>query len=267
MVEREIELRRNKSGDSTQRIALSLGVDGTVVVKGLQYVPRENAVVGGAYPYHWLVPDDSQKSNIKAYLEQKRSDKTIDLAAEAKFAVMSFQHSPAGMCPYVILAGLPQTLNMSNSFAHDVMDACVIAAKNVGNAVILNDSTDGVSCEKASNFDQQRRYLLGETDQLSYPDTNHNIKNVRYQLTGGSGNCPSVFGSHVFDPMLLKLAGVQRELYVVDDWASDSIVLQLASANVVRSLLELETPDIGNKMVSCMFRATGMFLFHSPHEQ
>jgi hypothetical protein len=130
------------------------------------------------------------------------------------------------------------------------MAVCVEACKNAGNAVVLNDSTDGVSCEVQSNYEQQKKFLRGESSQLSLVDPNHNLKNFRFQATGGSGVVPAVFGNHVFDVMLLKKAGIRKELVRVEDYASDALVLQLASDKVVRSLLKLDTADTGNKMVS-----------------
>jgi hypothetical protein len=50
--------------------------------------------------------------------------------------------------------------------------------------------------------------------------------------------------------MLLKMSGAPREVLHPVDFASDALLLKLASSSVVRALLELETNDIGNKMVS-----------------
>jgi hypothetical protein len=68
-------------------------------------------------------------------------------------------------------------------------------------------------------------------------------------MTGGSGITPAIIGSYCFDPMLLKLAGAPKEVVRVVDFASDALVLKLASASVVESLLNLETNDTGNQMV------------------
>jgi hypothetical protein len=61
---------------------------------------------------------------------------------------------------------------------------------------------------------------------------------------------PAVFGNHVFDVMLLKMSGISKELVRVEDYASDALVLKLASDKVVRKLLDIDTADNGNKMVS-----------------
>jgi hypothetical protein len=180
----------------------------------------------------------------------KVNGERVVLAAETKIVVVSFQDTPPGISPYLILAANPQTINENNTFASDVMAICVEACKNAGNAVVLNDSTDGVSCEVQSNFEQQKKFLRGDSSQLSLVDPNHNLKNFRFQATGGSGTVPAVFGNHVFDVMLLKMSGISKELVRVEDYASDALVLKLASDKVVRKLLDIDTADNGNKMVS-----------------
>ena len=105
------------------------------------------------------------------------------------------------------------------------MANCVSAAKTSVNAIMLNHSTDGMSCEVQSNLEQQCDYLKWKSDQLSFPDTNHNVKNVWYQLVGGSGDDPAVLGNYIFDTALLKMAGVAKEHVRIDDYASDALVL------------------------------------------
>jgi hypothetical protein len=97
-----------------------------------------------------------------------------------------------GISPYFILVGQTQSINRSNSFASKVVSICIKAVKNVGNAVVLNYSTDGVSLGVASNREQQKLYLAGLSDHLSFTDTNHNIKNSWYQEIGGSGETPEL---------------------------------------------------------------------------
>jgi hypothetical protein len=116
--------------------------------------------------------------------------------------------------------------------------------------VVLNYSTDGVSLEVASNREQQKLYLAGLSDHLSFTDTNHNIKNSQYQEIGGSGETSASICRYCLDVMLLKMSGASREVLRPDDFASDALPLKLASSSIVRALLELETNDTGNKMVS-----------------
>jgi hypothetical protein len=129
-------------------------------------------------------------------------------------------------------------------------DACIEAASQDGNAVVLNSSTDGVSVETKSNFNQILLYLDGESDMLALPDTNHNAKNLRYHVVGG--NSPASIGKYVVDPWLfVQAADVPKYLARVDDYASDAVVLGLASTRVVKAVLELNSADVGNSLVSC----------------
>lgn len=75
------------------------------------------------------------------------------------------------------------------------------------------------------------------------------MKNLCYQDFGSSGNVPVVIGNFVVDTMLLKIAMVPRELFRVDDFASDAVILCLASNETVKALLEMNSADVGNKMV------------------
>ena len=165
-------------------------------------------------------------------------------------AVLSFQQTPVGISPYLILCGVPQTVNESNSFATDTLAICSKATDMIGNIVVLNDSTDGVSCEVQSNFNKVCKYIKGDTNQLSFLDTNHGVKNFCYQEIGGSRLVPGVIGKYIFDVMLLKMVGVAQELLHIDDFASDALLLRLASHAIVGKLLDFETADVGNKVVS-----------------
>jgi hypothetical protein len=248
-VEKQFKMIRQRSGNPLLRLSASLGVDATVLSKAFQYLNSHNAVIGGAYPHDWIAVGSSDTDNAEAVLKRCLEGEFGEAAAEVKIAVLSFQFTPDGIPPYLILVGQTQSINHSNSFATHVMSLCVRAAERDGNAVILNDSTDGVSCEVKANVSQQQSYLSGSSDQLSFPDPNHNLKNCRGQMTGGSGITPAIIGSYCFDPMLLKLAGAPKEVVRVVDFASDALVLKLASASVVESLLNLETNDTGNQMV------------------
>ena len=130
------------------------------------------------------------------------------------------------------------------------MAICKKAAQWIGNVAVLNDSTDGVSCKKQDNYNQVCKYIIGDSNQLSVPDPNHDVKNLRYQEIGGSGDVPAVIGNYVFDTMLLKMAKVPRELLCIEDYASDALVLRLASHQTVHRLLGLNTGDVGNQKVS-----------------
>ena len=66
------------------------------------------------------------------------------------------------------------------------------SAINVGNISFLNHSTDGVSYESEWNRNQVYEYLEGKSNRLSLVDPNHNAKNLRHQILGGS--CTGIIG-------------------------------------------------------------------------
>ena len=73
------------------------------------------------------------------------------------------------------------------------------------------------------------------------------MKNARYQVVGGSS--PLVMGIYVIDPFLLKASGITQEHWRIEDYASDLMVLRLASTVSVQKLVQLETSDKGNVVV------------------
>ena len=42
---------------------------------------------------------------------------------------------------------------------------------------------------------------------------------------------------------MFKAAGIKQELYIIKDWASDGLVLQLFSADTVSKILDLKGPQ------------------------
>jgi len=250
IVTNHIKIICERFNNNSMRVAVSVGIDATVLVKGVQVLHGCGILVGLARSNQWLKIEGNNKDDIKKFIDDCKDGKHGELAAEIKLAVLSFQQTPPGVSPYLILCGVPQTINENNTFATDTMATCEKAAESIGNVAVLNSSTDGVSCEVHSNFSQVCRYIMGDSNQLSIPDPNHNVKNLRYQEIGGSGEVPAVIGNYVFDSMMLKMARVARELLRIDDFASDALVLRLASHQTVSKLLCLETADIGNQVVS-----------------
>ena len=132
----------------------------------------------------------------------------------------------------------------THPFVCPVTAACNSAATNDGNSVLLNEATDGVSCETENNKKSTLLYLQGKQNFMGIADTNHNDKNGRGQIV--SGTSPSSIGGYVADPWMLKLAGVSKELYRIADWASDALVLKLCSPLTISKLIECEFADVGN---------------------
>ena len=235
--------------DSTSRVSFTAGIAGTVLVKSYQILHSHGVVVGGAFPNHYLLYSDVATGDelgeaMRKFLLECVEGKHGELAAEIKVCIISFQNIPPGMCPYFFLTGHPQTLNELNDFGQRVLETCDAAAKKDGKAALLNVSTDGVSCEVQSNLLLTIRYLNSEINYVALADTNHNVKNARYQMIGGSS--PAFFGCFVFDPWLLKLAKISQKLWRVEDYASNAFVLRLASAETVQKLVLLEGSETSN---------------------
>ena len=112
---------------------------------------------------------------------------------------------------------------------------------------MLNTSSDGVSCDMDNNKKMNINYLDGDSNTVAGTDNKHNNKNARGQMVTGSS--PSSLGRFVIDPWQLKEAGVARELYAIQDWASDVVVERLCSAATVEKLLSKNFADVGNLSV------------------
>ena len=62
------------------------------------------------------------------------------------------------------------------------------------------------------------------------------MKSWRYQIVGGS--CAVTIGTCVLDANILQLSGISADLWRPIDFASDLLVLKLASYETVQSLYE-----------------------------
>ena len=96
-----------------------------------------------------------------------------------------------------------------------------------GYAVLLNESTDGVAYEVHFNKTLTIAYLDSGKKYLSTIDSNHNSRNCRGQIV--SGTSAESIGNFVVDPWMLKMVNVEKEIYRIEDWASDAAVMRLAS--------------------------------------
>jgi len=79
------------------------------------------------------------------------------------------------------------------------------------------------------------------------------VKNSRYHVLGGSS--PASIGAYVFDPALIRLAKVNQKLWRLEDFASDALLLKLASADTILKLHNLALQDrmncdVGNHAVT-----------------
>jgi hypothetical protein len=141
-------------------------------------------------------------------------------------------------------------VNKNNNFGKQVLEACLDTTDRVGNVAVLNQTTNGVSCEVQWNLEATLAYLDGSINHKLLPDPNHNIMNLHYQLLDGSS--ATCIGSYVFDPALLTMAGVALDLVHVSNFASDLLPLRLASLGTIQKLNNINCADVGNRVVSAV---------------
>ena len=239
---------RSSFANDSMRVAFTVGLDATCLVKGFQLSSSHGAIVGGIHPNHFISVNDRTPEEVKVLLKDCIDGKYGEAAPEIKVAVICFQRTPPTMCPYLVLVGQPQSINLNSTFGSMVISLCESAAEKSGNTVVLNQSTDGVSCEVEYNLDMICGYLQGKHDHTALPDTNHNIKNQRYQYIGGSS--PASIGHYVFDSFMLVEAGVSKECIRIEDFASDALPMKLASTSTIRNLIACSFPDVGNCAVT-----------------
>ena len=103
------------------RIAFTLGIDATKLVKCWQVSTTHGVLVGGAYPNHYISLEGLDKEAIATLLEEYRAGKHAVLAEEVKVCVLNFQCVAPGMSPLLVLIGRPQTNNESSNFGIDGM--------------------------------------------------------------------------------------------------------------------------------------------------
>ena len=258
--------------DPKKRIALTVGIDATVVNKSWQLMPDRLVVVGGASPNHYIdvvekigkEQSDITKDDYKNLLKECTEGNHGVMAGEAKICVISIQGIYGGMCPFHAIAANPQTINDSNNFGSLCVEALKEAADSDGNSVILNQSTDGVTCEVDWNKQVTLLYLDGTINNISLTDPNHNVKNGRYQWIGGSS--AAVMGFYVFNPSYLKLAGVPPYLWQIKDWESDAVLFQLCSYKTITKMMEYRyryVVDTGNFAVSVVSLVFGRLLAYA----
>ena len=228
-------------------LTISIGFDGTKVPAVLTLSTSTQSIIGGVYPNHMIDITGMTAEEVKAKLDPT-SD--IERAKEIKVAVITLQNAGIGQSPYFCLAGQPQSINMVSDFNKNVTSVVSSLCKREGTASLVSVAADGVGCDAKFIQGQLVTFLRGNQDHVGLVDTNHNTKNFRYQGIGGS--CVVIMGDHVLDPALLPLAGVAQELWRVKDWASDLVVLRLASADTVAKVATLVNEEAGSVCSLCV---------------
>ncbi len=234
-----------------KHINLSVSIDATALSPVTELCTKSGCILGFASPDHKIeIPTNASQDQIKDLLmPSAETMKKRELAVEVKVAVVAVQDAPPGTNSFFPLCALPQTKNVVSTFNDDLMQWLSEHSKSSSqNFTLLSAAVDGVSCDKEFVVSNLLKFLQAKQDYLSITDPNHNIKNFRYQVIGGSGI--RSIGKFVVDADLVRVAGIKMELWRIKDFASDGLVLELASAKTVTSLCSLESKEDGKTIVT-----------------
>ena len=106
------------------RVTFSAGGDATKLVKGYGYLHQANMIVGGVYPRHFIdvssLSLDERQERLKALVNEERD---VNYATEVNMYVASFQQTPPGMTPSMVIVALPRTTNHNNDWGMTVLNA------------------------------------------------------------------------------------------------------------------------------------------------
>ena len=210
--------------DEEETIIVSVMADATKVPPIGEYSMRHHAWVGGEYPNHCI---DDEDYDQEKFIQSK-------MATEIKVALLSTQTSRNGTSPFKIICARPQSTNeVSNEYNNSILH-CVDGIPNVQ---CVSIAFDGLASESKFIRNNLILFMNGSSQTLAMTDCNHAAKNIRSQLVLGSDIITG--GEGFFDVGILMLAGIKRELYCVNDYASDVIVLKLCSGETISKLLAL----------------------------
>lgn len=227
-------------------VAVSLGIDATKVPKAVTISTAYHAIFGGAFPDHYLPIDGMEEEQVRSIIAPNSS---LVRAEEVKVAVLTVQKRKHGKPCFFTLAGQPQSLNMNSPF-NDVVTKLVVEKSEQSRKIdLVSVAADGVGCDNRWIMQQMKNFLKGLTRHVGIVDPNHNAKNGRYQYFGGSS--ATWIGKYIIDTELLRLAGVAKLLWRIKDFASDLLVLKLASYDTVDKLSSLVNEDPGSVGVLC----------------
>jgi hypothetical protein len=105
-----------------------------------------------------------------------------------------------------------------------------------------------VSCDNKFVRRTHVDFFEGKFDSSANTDTNHNMKNLHHQMII-RGNSFATVGIYGKDAGLLVTAGIAEELWNIKDFASDLLVIRLASAQTATKILKLTNQDIATQLV------------------
>ena len=85
-------------------------------------------------------------------------------------------------------------------------------------------------------------FLKRLTSHTDLTDPNHKVKNGRYQMVIG-GNNPKTVGDALIDTGLLPDSKIAKDLWEIKEFASNLIVLHLASTETVLAVMYVQIND------------------------
>eukprot|EP00918_Siedleckia_nematoides_P032584 GHVU01070779.1.p1 GENE.GHVU01070779.1~~GHVU01070779.1.p1 ORF type:complete len:762 (+),score=80.80 GHVU01070779.1:258-2543(+) len=222
------------------KIVASMCLDATKVAKREEVSSRYKIVVGGKYPTH--------KEPI---LDKGTPIDRENLADEVKCFLVTSQDVVQCFSPVTMVAARPQSTNeRDDAYNGRVVDA-VVRSSHLN---LVSVAADGLSAESLFIRDGLVDFMLGNTNYVFMVDPNHVAKAYRSQIVLGSRSL--TMGDSVIDPGLLMVAGVNSDLYRVQDFTSDLLVLQLCSGNTLQQLLSIQASEDVSSIV-----VTGLTLF------
>lgn len=233
------ELWKSVQDTENPFVLVSIGVDATRVFKTFAPATSFKKILGKPFPNHIIAyeTDDEMRAML-----QSEDNITDNLAPEVKVALVTAQTSRDGISPIRVLGARPQTKNEEClEFNEDVLKSM----GNIRECKVVSIAFDGLSAESSTVNDHLLAFLLGDDLTVGVMDPNHAAKSFRSQLVLGS-SIVQLGNDFVFDVGLLNEAGVQKSLFVVDDFASDNLVLQLCSPKTIEKLLECDSSESNN---------------------
>eukprot|EP00918_Siedleckia_nematoides_P004456 GHVU01009917.1.p1 GENE.GHVU01009917.1~~GHVU01009917.1.p1 ORF type:complete len:1028 (+),score=110.56 GHVU01009917.1:417-3500(+) len=228
------------SAAQERSILASLAIDATRVPKREEASFAYRMTVGGVAPNHVLPFDESRKPT-----------ESTNLASEIKCYLLTTQNVVEGVSPMCMVAARPQS---TNECTEDYNKRTVDTIKSSEHLSLVSVAVDGLSAESGFVRDGLLDFMLGVENTVYFVDPNHVAKAVRSQLVLGTSIV--TLGDAVVDPGLFLAAGVKQELYRVDDYASDGLVLELCSEATLGKLEAVMETEEANSVV-----ATGLTLF------
>ena len=111
------------------------------------------------------------------------------------------------------------------------------AVNGLDNVYCISIAFDGLSTETEFIRTNLIAFMKGTSNVVAMTDCNHAAKNMRSQLVLGSTIVTA--GEALFDVSILRIAGVSPELYKVNDYTSDVVVLKLCGSHTIQKLIQL----------------------------